>query len=51
MPGMPSAPAGRGIFDLRQAVSIGGHGAQGLALCGTGCVQINAVEIIARLLG
>ena len=50
-PGMPSAPAGSGELDLRQAVAVGRDRAQRLRLAAAGDVQVDAVEIVARLLG
>ena len=42
---------GQHEIDLRQAVTVGGDAAQGLRLGAAGRVQIDAVEIIARLFG
>ena len=51
MPGMPAAPSGSGSSHLRQAMAVGRHRAQRRGLGGAGRVQIDAVEIIARLFG
>ena len=51
MPGMPAAPVRQRQLDLRQAMAVGRDRAQRLRLAGAGGVQIDAVEIVARLLG
>ena len=51
MPGMPAAPFGARQLRLGQPVTVGRHCAQGLLLAALGGVQIDAVEVVARLLG
>jgi hypothetical protein len=48
--GIPSAPAGAEI-DLSQTMAVGRNRAQGELLSGSRSVQIDAVKIVARLLG
>src|SRR5919112_913803 len=50
-PGMPSEPLGAGIFTRGEPLAVGGHRAHHGGPARLEGVEIDAVEIIARLLG
>jgi hypothetical protein len=50
-PGMSAAPVGHGRVDPRQPVAVGRHGPERGAVFALGDMEVDAVEVVPRLLG